>query len=42
MQKEEKDLRDRTKAFALRIVRIFSAEHIFKRWPRRVDQPVKS
>ena len=25
MQKEEKDLRDRTKAFALRIVRMFSA-----------------
>ena len=25
MLKEEKDLRDRTKAFALRIVRIFSA-----------------
>jgi four helix bundle protein len=25
MQKEEKDLRDRTKAFALRIVRIFCA-----------------
>jgi hypothetical protein len=24
MQKEEKDLRDRTKAFALQIVRIFS------------------
>jgi hypothetical protein len=24
MQKEEKDLRDRTKAFALRIVRMFS------------------
>ena len=25
MQKEERDLRDRTKAFALRIVRVFSA-----------------
>ena len=25
MQKEEKDLRDRTKAFGLRIVRMFSA-----------------
>jgi hypothetical protein len=25
MQKEEKDLRDRTKALALRIVRMFSA-----------------
>src|SRR5207237_3859058 len=25
MQKEEKDLRDRTKAFALRVVRVFSA-----------------
>ena len=25
MQKEEKDLRDRTKAFALRVVRMFSA-----------------
>jgi four helix bundle protein len=25
MQKDEKDLRDRTKAFALRIVRMFSA-----------------
>jgi hypothetical protein len=25
MQKEEQDLRDRTKAFALRIVRMFSA-----------------
>jgi len=34
MQKEEQDLRDRTKAFALRIVRMFSA------LPKTMEAPV--
>jgi len=34
MQKEEQDLRDRTKAFALRIVRMFSA------LPKTTEAPV--